>query len=111
MSDKKDRLPGPDAVFRPRFTEIATFMRAPHAETFDDLDIAMIGVPMDLGVTNRPGARHGPREIRNASTLMRVMNMSTRVQPFSLARIADVGDVPIENLFNLDDAIAQIADY
>ena len=111
MNDRNERLDGPDSVFRPRFTEIATFMRAPHAATLDDLDIAMIGVPMDLGVTNRPGARHGPREIRNASSLMRAMNMSTRVQPFALARIADVGDVPIDNLFNLDDAIAQIADY
>ena len=109
MSDQ--RLDGPDTAFRPRFTEIATFMRAPYSETLDGLDVAMIGVPMDLGVTNRPGARHGPREIRNASSLMRVMNISTRVQPFSLANIADVGDVPIDNLFNLDDAIAQIADY
>ena len=111
MTDNKDRLDGPDTMFRPRFTEVASFMRAPLARSLDDLDIAMIGVPMDLGVTNRAGARHGPREIRNASSLMRVMNMSTRVQPFTLARIADVGDVPIDNLFNLDDAIAQIADY
>lgn len=111
MTDKKGRLEGPDSVFRPRFTEIATFMRAPYAESLDDLDIAMIGVPMDLGVTNRPGARHGPREMRNASSLMRVMNMSTRVQPFAIARVADVGDVPIDNLFNLEQAIAQIAEY
>jgi guanidinopropionase len=86
-------------------------MRAPIADSFSDLDIALIGVPMDLGVTNRAGARHGPREIRNASSLMRVFNMSTGVRPFELARIADVGDVPIDNLFNLDEAIKHIAAF
>lgn len=100
-----------DAMNRPRFTEIPTFMRAPIAESFDDLDIALIGVPMDLGVTNRAGARHGPREMRNASSLMRMFNLSTRVAPYEIARIADVGDVPIDHLFNLDEAIQQIADY
>ena len=86
-------------------------MRAPYAESFEELDIAMIGVPMDLGVTNRAGARHGPREIRNASSLMRNWNPSTDIEPYGLARVADVGDVPIDNLFNLDEAIAQIEAY
>jgi guanidinopropionase len=98
-------------MLRPRFTEIPTFMRAPIAQTLDDLDIALIGVPMDLGVTNRAGARHGPREIRNASSLMRIYNVSTEVYPYDLCQIADVGDVPIENLFNLDEAIKDIANY
>jgi guanidinopropionase len=71
----------------------------------------LIGVPCDLGVTNRAGARHGPREIRNQSSLMRAFNLSTRVAPYELARIADVGDVPIDNLFNLDIAIEQIQKY
>jgi guanidinopropionase len=69
-------------------------MRAPIAKSLDGLDIALIGVPMDLGVTNRAGARHGPREMRNASSLMRVYNLSTNVNPYELANIADVGDVP-----------------
>ena len=55
----------------PRYAEIATFMRAPLATSLDQVDIGLIGVPTDLGVTNRPGARHGPREIRNSSSLMR----------------------------------------
>jgi guanidinopropionase len=100
-----------EAIKRPRFTGIPSFMRAPIAESLDDLDIAQIGVPKDLGVTNRAGARHGPREIRNASSLMRVFNVSTGINPYDLARIADVGDVPIENLFNLDEAIKDIATY
>ena len=98
-------------IKRPRFTEIPTFMRAPLSDSLDELDIALIGVPMDLGVTNRAGARHGPREIRNASSLMRVFNVSTGINPYDLARIADVGDVPIENLFDLDAAIVDIIDY
>ncbi len=98
-------------MLRPRFTEIPTFMRAPIAETLEALDIALIGVPMDLGVTNRAGARHGPREMRNASSLMRTINVSTQVQPYDLARIADVGDVPIGNLFDLNKALRYIEDY
>ncbi len=98
----------PDAPrLRPRFTEIPTFMRAPIA-SLAETEIALIGVPCDLGVTNRAGARHGPREIRNQSSLMRSFNMSTRINPYDLAKIADVGDVPIDNLFNLDEAIKEI---
>lgn len=100
-----------DKIKRPRFTEIPTFMRAPIAESLDGLDIALIGVPMDLGVTNRAGARHGPREIRNASSLMRTYNLSMAMNPYDICRIADVGDVPIGNLFNLDEAVKEIAEY
>ena len=73
----------------PRFAEIATFMRAPLVDSFDALDIALIGVPTDIGITNRPGARHGPREVRNASSLMRTINVATGVDPYALCRIAD----------------------
>ena len=113
MTDRKnDALPvDNEPRLRPRFTEIPTFMRAPIAESLDGLDIAMIGVPCDLGVTNRAGARHGPREIRNQSSLMRAYNMSTKVEPYELAKIADVGDVPIDNLFNLDEAVKDIEAY
>ena len=80
---ERDSYSKPDAVGggtynpmkEPRYTEIATFMRAPMAATLDNVDIGLIGVPTDLGVTNRPGARHGPREIRNASSLMRSFNL------------------------------------
>ncbi|MFZ9053830.1 MAG: agmatinase [Woeseiaceae bacterium] len=95
----------------PRFAEIATFMRAPLAQSLDDLDIALIGVPTDLGVTNRPGARHGPREIRNASSLMRTFNVATNVNPYELARIADVGDVQMPSRYDLEAQIAEIAAF
>ena len=84
--------PGYNPMKEPRFTDIATFMRAPLADSLEGLDIALIGVPTDLGVTNRPGARHGPREIRNASSLMRVFNLAMGINPYDICRIADIGD-------------------
>jgi guanidinopropionase len=98
-------------MLRPRFTGIASFMRTPIADSLDGLDIALIGIPTDLGVTNRAGARHGPREIRNASSMMRSINISTGIEPYELCTVADVGDVPIDSLYNLEDAIEQIAAY
>ncbi len=86
----------------PRFTEIATFMRTPLAASLENLDIGLIGVPTDLGVTNRPGARHGPREIRNASSLMRGYNLGLRVNPYELCRIADLGDVRLSHRYDLE---------
>lgn len=95
----------------PRYGEIATFMRAPLAHNLADVDIGLIGVPTDLGVTNRPGARHGPREIRNSSSLMRAFNLGLRVNPYELCRIADLGDVRLTNRYDLEAQTAQIADY
>ena len=54
-----------DPMFQPRYAEIATFMRAPLVRDPAEVDIALIGVPFDGGVTNRSGSRHGPREMRN----------------------------------------------
>src|SRR5229473_2162314 len=91
-----------DPMKEPRYTEIATFMRAPLARNFDDVDIGLIGVPTDLGVTNRPGARHGPREIRNSSSLMRAFNLSLGIDPYKLCRIADLGDVRLSHRYDLE---------
>lgn len=85
----------------PRYAEIATFMRAPLAQSLGDVDIALVGVPTDLGVTNRPGARHGPREIRNSSSLMRAFNLGMRLNPYELCRIGDVGDVRFRSRYDL----------
>ena len=91
-----------DPMKQPRFTEIATFMRAPLASSLDAVDIGLIGVPTDLGVTNRPGARHGPREIRNSSSLMRAFNLGLGVNPYELCRIADLGDVRLSHRYDLE---------
>src|SRR6202051_2188506 len=91
-----------DPMKEPRYAEIATFMRAPLASTLAEIDIGLIGVPTDLGVTNRPGARHGPREIRNASSLMRAFNLGLGVNPYELCRIADLGDVRFSHRYDLE---------
>ncbi len=95
----------------PRYTEIATFMRAPLATVLGDVDIGLIGVPTDLGVTNRPGARHGPREIRNSSSLMRAFNLGMRMNPYDLCRIADLGDVRFSSRYDLEAQVDDIARF
>ncbi len=95
----------------PRFSEIATFMRAPLAESLDNVDIGLIGVPTDLGVTNRPGARHGPREIRNSSSLMRTFNLGMNVNPYELCRVADLGDVKFSHRYDLNKQVEQIESF
>src|SRR5437016_12107116 len=95
----------------PRYSEIATFMRAPLAATLENVDIGLIGVPTDLGVTNRPGARHGPREIRNASSLMRAFNLGLGVNPYELCRIADLGDVRLSHRYDLERQNQDIAAF
>lgn len=84
----------------PRFGGPATFMRLPAKELDEHLDVAFLGVPLDIGTSNRPGARLGPREIRDESRMLRPFNVSTGAAPFDSLTIADSGDVPI-NTFNL----------
>ncbi len=91
----------------PRFGGIATFMRLPGTTEPADLDVAVVGVPFDLGTSNRPGARFGPRGIRSESVLIRPYNMATRAAPFDSLRIDDIGDVAT-NAFDLDDSVARI---
>jgi len=98
-------------MVRPRYTGLASFMRAPLAEDPTEVDIGLIGIPFDGGVTNRPGARHGPREIRNSSSLMRKINQATHVAPFDLCNVADLGDAWIEKPFHLEQALDEIADF
>ena len=100
-----------DPMREPRFTEIATFMRAPLVQSLADVDIGLIGVPTDLAVTNRPGARHGPREIRNASSLMRTFHLALQMNPYELCRIGDLGDVRLADRYDLESQVAEIAAY
>jgi guanidinopropionase len=100
-----------DPMARPRYTGLATFMRAPYREEFDGIDIGLIGVPFDGGVTNRPGARHGPREIRNQSSLMRKINQASGIAPFDLCQIADLGDAWVQRPFHLESSLDEIAGF
>ncbi len=100
-----------DPMVRPRYSGLATFMRTPYDEDAKDLDIGLIGIPFDGGVTNRPGARHGPREIRNQSSLMRRINQATGIDPYALCRIADMGDAWVVKPFELEGALNEIAAF
>jgi len=86
---------------QPRYVGVPTFFRAPWREDLKDVDIGIVGVPYDGGVTNRPGSRHGPREVRNQSTLVRMKNQATSIAPFELCRIADIGDAWVPEPFEL----------
>ncbi len=88
----------------PRFGGLATMLRLPAKETAEGLDVAFVGVPFDIGTSNRPGARLAPRQIRAESCLIRPYNMATRAAPFDSLQVADVGDVAI-NTFNLEASI------
>jgi len=91
----------------PRFGGIATMMRLPHVPNAKDLDVAFVGVPFDIGTSNRSGARFGPRQLRSESCLIRPYNMATRAAPFDSLQVADIGDVAI-NTFNIDKSMAII---
>ena len=84
----------------PRFGGPATFMRLPACGLDAGLDVAFVGVPVDIGTSNRTGARLAPRQIRDESRMLRPYNMATRAAPFDSLRVADAGDVAI-NTFNL----------
>ena len=98
----------------PRFAGIPTFMRLPHVGLDDprlaQVDIGLIGAPWDGGTTNRPGTRHGPRQLRDLSTMIRAENGSTRVRPFEAANCADLGDVT-PNPADLQDSLARMTAF
>ena len=98
-------------MFSPRFTEIPTFMRTPHLTDPAQTDVAMVGVPYDGATEARPGARYGPREIRNMSTMMRAIHHVTRVNPYRLCRIADLGDVPLGHALDVEASHADITSF
>jgi guanidinopropionase len=97
-----------DPQARPRYTGIPTFFRAPYTESLADVDVGVIGVPYDGGVTNRTGARHGPRAVRDQSSLLRRLHPHG-IAPFDVARVRDLGDCWIEQPYELEGALAEIA--
>ncbi|MEQ6889704.1 agmatinase [Halomonas sp. CS7] len=107
MSDFNQPLGGNEM---PRFGGPATMMRLPTQASAAGLDAAFIGVPMDIGTSNRPGTRLGPRQIRDESRMLRPYNMATRAAPFDSLQVADIGDVPI-NTFNLPKNLDIISEF
>jgi agmatinase len=88
--------PGPrDPFVSPRFGQLATFMLLPAADGPANLDVALLGIPYDGGVSYRTGARFGPRAVREQSSLIRPWNPVLKVHPFERLRVADCGDVDV----------------
>ena len=98
----------------PRFAGIPTFMRLPHIAPdhprFAEVEVGLIGVPWDGGTTNRPGPRHGPRQLRDASTMIRAGHGASGVRPFEAMACADLGDVG-PNPADLADSMARVTDF
>lgn len=93
-----------------RFSDIANFMRAPFQPDPTGLDIAMAGVPFDMP-SNRGGARHGPAQMREMSRLIRRIHFATRMAPFEVCRVADVGDAPVNPYDPSDESLAKITTF
>lgn len=100
-----------DPQARPRYTGIPTFFRAPYTEDLSDTDIGIIGLPFDGGVTNRSGTRHGPRAVRDQSSLLRRYSSATGARPFEWARVRDLGDCWIEQPYELTGALEEITAF
>ncbi|WP_299926603.1 agmatinase [uncultured Pelagimonas sp.] len=98
----------------PRFAGVPTFMRLPHVAPdhprFGDVDVGLVGVPWDSGTTNRPGPRHGPRQLRDASTMIRAQHSVSGMRPFEMVNCADLGDVG-PNPADIQDSMARITAF
>jgi guanidinobutyrase len=101
VSDYNQPLSGNEM---PRFGGIASLFRLPVQTDPAGLDIALVGVPLDCGTSNRAGSRYGPRQIRAESVLVRPYGMATRAAPFDSFQVADTGDVAL-NTYNLEKSI------
>src|SRR5215212_1638157 len=110
MSDAMPRVVTGDHVGQldntkvPRFAAPPTFAQLPRIDEVDAIDIAVVGIPFDAGVSYRPGARFGPAAIRAASKLLRPYNPAVDLSPFAVQQVADAGDLAV-NPFSLDEAV------
>ena len=93
------------------YTGIATFFRTKYDPGLSATDIALVGLPIDAGLTQRTGARHGPREVRNQSCNVLYFNPLTKVNPLALCRVTDIGDVPTAAAFELETIIGEVRNF
>src|SRR6267142_7061685 len=84
-----------DSMASPRFTRPSTFARLPVVRDLVDVDVAIVGVPFDTGVTYRVGGRFGPNAVRAASVMLRPYNANLDVKPFDILSCVDYGDISI----------------
>ena len=113
VSDENPRSGPPrgpvDATRVPRFAGPPTFARLPRIDEVSDVDVAVVGVPFDGGVSYRPGARFGPAHVRASSRLLRPYNPAADVEPFATQQVVDAGDLAV-NPFDIETAIREIED-
>jgi len=111
---KNDSFQPVSGMDLPRFAGVPTFMRLAQIDLDDpkvsSVDIGLIGAPWDGGTTNRPGPRHGPRQIRDFSTMIRAENPHSRIRPFELVNCADLGDVG-PNPASVDDSLVRFEKF
>ena len=101
MTENNQPISGNDLA---RFSGPGTFMRLPQATSLDGLDVAVLGIPLDIGTSWRSGTRFGPKQIRAESAMLRPYNMATKAAPFDYLQVADIGDLAI-NTFSLPDSL------
>lgn len=106
MASKNQPLSGNDLA---RFSGPNTFMRLPFSNELQKLDVAILGVPMDIGTSWRSGTRFGPKQVRSESAMIRPYNVQTGAAPFDSLHVADIGDLAI-NTFSLSDSLRIIAE-
>ncbi|MGJ8618389.1 MAG: agmatinase [Sulfitobacter sp.] len=106
MSGKNQPISGNDLA---RFSGPNTFMRLPSVNDLKGLDVAVLGVPMDIGTSWRSGTRFGPKQVRSESAMLRPYNLATGAAPFDSLQVADIGDLAI-NAFSLSDSLRIIAE-
>lgn len=106
MSEKNQPISGNDLA---RFSGPGTFMRLPSASDLKGLDVAVVGIPLDIGTSWRSGTRFGPKEVRSESAMLRPYNLATGAAPFDSLQVADIGDLAI-NTFSLAKSLHIISE-
>jgi len=107
----RSKTPLSPLLLEPPYVGIATFFRLPYLEDPANLDIALVGVPYDGGLTGRTGTRGGPRAVRDSSCLVGGYQHQMKLMPAMICRCADIGDVLIRNRYNHDEAIGELESY
>ena len=106
MSDKNQPISGNDLA---RFSGPNTFMRLPSSRDLKGLDVAVLGIPLDIGTSWRSGTRFGPKQVRAESAMLRPYNLATGAAPFDSLQVADIGDLAI-NTFSRSQCLSIISE-
>jgi len=108
----------------PIFSGVPTFLKLPAVDrdrlAAEDVDVGILGAPLDTATTIRPGTRYGPRAVRAASTVpsppYEHFNIETGVDPFDTYSVADTGDAAVSpgdtrgSQETIEDAVAEISE-